>query len=122
MSAPSQDMGPQNLWVIARLPSRLPNSWRWEREEFPGSALGAKYGGTREAAWIAFGLTGQEIHSEDRKVTARVFALAVRADQSLTVNYEIDGKEVASKFFAKDKLFCGKDGLTITTSNAQESF
>ena len=87
-----------------------PNRWRWEREEG-----GAKYGGTREAAWIAFGLTGQEIRSEDPRVTARVFALAFSSDQSLTVSYQIDGKEVASKSFEKDKLSCGKDGLTITT-------
>lgn len=87
-----------------------PNSWRWEREEGR-----AKYGGTREAAWIVFGLTGKEIRSEDRKVTNRVFALAIRADQSLTVSYRIDGKEVASRSFGKDKVSCGNDGLTITT-------
>jgi hypothetical protein len=92
-----------------------PNTYRWEREEFPGSPLGAKYGGIREAAWIAFGLTGQEVRSEDHKATVRIFTISLRSDQSLTVSYEIDGKEVASRNFAQDKLSCGKDGLTITT-------
>ena len=92
-----------------------PNIWRWEREENPGSPLGSKYGGTREAAWIVFGLPAQDVRSEDKKVKSRVFTISIDPDQSLTVRYSIDEKVVASRSFTKDKLSCGKNGLTITT-------
>lgn len=90
-----------------------PNSWRWEREEIPGSPLGAKYGGTREAAWIVFGLPAKEIQSE-KNVKTRAFTVMFNPDQSVTVNYLIDGTMVTSRSFAKETLSCGKDGLTIT--------
>ena len=92
-----------------------PNSWRWEREENPGSPLGSKYGGTREAAWIAFGLPAQVVRSEDPKVKSRTFTISIDPDRSVTVRYSIDEKVVTSRSFAKDQWSCGKDGLTITT-------
>lgn len=91
-----------------------PNSWRWEREEKPGSPLGSKYGGTREAAWIVFGLPAQDVHSEDPKIKSRAFTITIDPDQTVTINYFIEQKVVTSKSFAKDKWSCGKDGLTIT--------
>ncbi|MCP5324931.1 MAG: hypothetical protein H7A09_01200 [Oceanospirillaceae bacterium] len=87
-----------------------PNSWRWEREE-----KGAKYGGTREAAWITFGLPAQDVLSEDPKVKSRTFTISIDSEQSVTVKYAIDENVVASRSFAKGKWSCGKDGLTITT-------
>ena len=91
------------------------NRWRWEREENPGSPLGSKSGGTREAAWIAFGLSAQDVRSEDPKVKSRAFTISIDTDQSVTVKYSIDEKVVASRTFSKDKWSCGKDGLTINT-------
>jgi hypothetical protein len=91
-----------------------PNSWRWAREDQPGSPFGGKYGGTREAAWIAFGFSPQDLSPESQKIKSRRFTLAIDSDQSLRVRYLVDEKVVASRSFSKDKLSCGQDGLTIT--------
>lgn len=91
------------------------NRWRWEHEEIPGSPLGSKYGGTREAAWIVFGLPAQDVHSEDRRIKSRAFTITIDQDKTVTINYLIDQKVVTSKSFTKNKWSCGKDGLTIIT-------
>ena len=92
-----------------------PNSWRWESEEIPGSPLGSKHGGTREAAWIVFNLSAKDVQPENKNVKSRVFTVSLNPDQLLTVNYFIDGAAVASRSFTKENLSCGKDGLMITT-------
>jgi hypothetical protein len=92
-----------------------PNRWRWEREEFPGSPLGSKYGGTREAAWMTFGFAAEDVRSEDQKVKERTFVVSLGSDQSITISYLVDERVVATRGFAKDKLSCTSDGLTITT-------
>jgi hypothetical protein len=91
------------------------NRWHWEHEEYPGSPLGNKFGGTREAAWIAFGLPAQEVRPDDPKIKSRTFTISIDTEQSVIVRYSIDEKVVASRFFTKDQWSCGKDGLTITT-------
>lgn len=94
-----------------------PNTWRWDREENPGSKYGAKYGGTRQAAWVAFGLSPSDVRPEDKNFRSRVFTISMAPNESLTIGYLIDGKVAASKSFTKDKLSCNKDGLTITVQD-----
>jgi hypothetical protein len=89
------------------------NRWRWEREEFPGSPLGSKYGGSLEAAWMALGFEEKDVRSQDRMVKFRAFNVAFDPDQSVTVTYLLDEKVVAVRNFARDKVSCTREGLTI---------
>lgn len=91
--------------------------WRWEREEMPGSSLGAKYGGTREAAWVAFGFLPSEIRAGDSMVRLRSIKLMFDAEDNLVVSYLIDEKVAASKLFTKGDISCNSEGLQITTSD-----
>jgi hypothetical protein len=91
-----------------------PNTWRWAHEENPGSSLGTKNEGTREAAWQAFGLSADDVRYWDETVKSRVFKILIGADQSVTIDYLLDQKVVATRTFTKDKVSCNKDGLTIT--------
>ncbi len=90
-----------------------PNERRWEYEQFPASQLGEKSGSRYDGIWVALGLPVQQVQPDVRHALPRTFALALDADQGMSVKYLIGGQVVASRSFANDEWSCGPDGLTL---------
>lgn len=93
-----------------------PNVMHWKFESYDAYGGSSKRGGKLEAAWHILFPGTDGLRLEDTNVKSRAFSLNFDEHNSLAMEYIVDGKIVSSKTIPRESLSCGKDGLTMTTT------
>ncbi|MGO9137243.1 MAG: hypothetical protein ACLP9S_04580 [Syntrophales bacterium] len=81
---------------------------------FDNGESGKVIGRTGEiAAWYAFGLDPNAVHSNETNLKNREFSILFAENKVLVINYKIEGNVVISKKIPNTQWSCGKSGLIL---------